>query len=77
MPKHWLIIGNVRQLCLVKKIITEKRRRKMRDSSTFQKIPVKKKPQSKNVRKQWKVARKLQRSYKFKLQNQRFERGYM
>lgn len=49
----------------------------MRDSSTFQKIPVKKKPQSKNVRKQWKVARKLQRSYKFKLQNQRFERGYM
>ena len=49
----------------------------MRDSSTFQKIPVKKKPHNKNARKQWKVARKLQRNYKFKLQNQRFERGYV
>ncbi len=37
----------------------------------------KKKPQNKNVRQGWKVARKLQRNYKFKLQNQRFERGYM
>jgi len=49
----------------------------MQEDSTFQKIPVKKKPQNKNMRKQWKVARKLQRSHKFKLQNQRFERGYM
>ena len=64
-------------MCLVKKITTEQRRRKMRDSSTFQKIPVKKKPQNKYGRQGWKVARKLQRNYKFKLQNQRFERGYM
>ena len=49
----------------------------MRDNSTFQKIPVKKKPQTKYGRQRWKVARKLQRNHKFKLQNQRFERGYM
>ena len=49
----------------------------MRDNSTFQKSPVKKKPQIKYGRQGWKVARKLQRNYKFKLQNQRFERGYM
>jgi len=49
----------------------------MRDSSTFQKIPVKKKPQNKYGRQGWKVARKLQRRHKLTIQNQRFERGYI
>ena len=67
----------MRKLCQLKKTTTKKRRRQMRDNSTFQKIPVKKKPQTKYGRQDWKVARKLQRNYKFKLQNQRFERGYV
>ena len=49
----------------------------MLEDSTFQKIPVKKKPKTKNLRKMWKVARKLQRKHKFSMQNQRFERGYI
>ena len=49
----------------------------MLEDSTFQKIPVKKKPKTKDFRKVWKVARKLQRKHKFNMQNQRFERGYI
>ncbi len=49
----------------------------MQEDSTFQKIPVKKKPQNKNARKQWKVERKFESSHKGKVQDQRFERGYM
>jgi hypothetical protein len=49
----------------------------MLEDSTFQKIPVKKKPQNKYGRQGWKVARKLQRRHKLTIQNQRFERGYI
>ncbi len=40
----------------------------MHKSSTFQKIPTKKKPQIKYVRQSWKVARKLQRKAKLIMQ---------